>query len=121
MEDYYSAVVLKNSSIPQSQRRQLVGRKGNPDGAGVGLKSPRKKDGGPSKKFSGKKSGSKSPRKGRKKKAKKTAGKGKRGGGGGDGGGKSTAVSKKVYSSAWAFMAEHFPSEDGQVSQRRLE
>lgn len=107
MEDHYTAVVLKNINTPQPPRRQPVARKGNL-GAGMGPTPPRKKGVDTSSKPSAKKSRSKSPSKGRKKKGKKAGGKGKRGG-------EPTAASKKVYSSASAFMAKHFPSEDQQV------
>ncbi|CAN0093998.1 unnamed protein product [Ectocarpus sp. 8 AP-2014] len=108
MEDHYTAVVLKNTSAPRRPQQQ----RGRPA-------SPRKKKGGASSRSRGKrassKSRSKSPRKGRKKKGvgggKKKSG---RRGGGGGGGGEGTAASGKVYTSAGAFMAEHFPSEEKQ-------
>ncbi|CAM9673594.1 unnamed protein product [Ectocarpus sp. 4 AP-2014] len=107
MEDHYTAVVLKNTSAPRRSQQQ----RGRPT-------SPQDKKGGASSRLRVKrassKSRSKSPRKGRKKKGggggKKKSG--KRGGGGG--GGEETAASGKVYTSAGAFMAEHFPSEEKQ-------
>lgn len=112
MEDHYTAVVLKNTSAPRLPQQQR-GRRPT---------SPRKKKGGASSRSRGKgassKSRSKSPRKGRKKKGGGGGRKrsGRRGGGaGGAGAGEGTAASGKVYTSAGAFMAEHFPSEEKQV------
>ncbi|CAN0323778.1 unnamed protein product [Ectocarpus fasciculatus] len=108
MEDHYTAVVLKNTSAPRPSQRQA----GRPT-------PPQKKKGGASSRSRGKgassKGRSKSPRKGRKKKG-GSGGKKKSGkrGGAGAGAGDAAAASGKVYTSAGAFMAEHFPSEEKQ-------
>lgn len=114
MEDHYTAVVLKNSN-----RNLPRGRPTSPRKKGGRGKSPRKGSSKGSRR-GGSKSRSKSPRKGRKKKVKKRSTrnkrgvKGKRRGGGGGDGERSTSTNK-VYASAGAFMAEHFPAEGGQV------
>lgn len=117
MEDHYTAVVLKNSS--QSLQR---GRPMSPRKKGGRGKSPRKRDSSSKgSRKGGSKSKSKSPSKGRKKKGKKGI---RKGGGAGKqrGGiaGEPSTATKKVYASAGAFMAEHFPPEERQVRDRAV-